>query len=94
MTFVRAIRRFIANAWFAAAPLVILFLLIAIPLCFAIVSAIIGRVWGPQAAEDFTTAVFGAMMWVGELTLGLAPIGLAIYGLIRLARWLIRKRRP
>ena len=94
MTFVRAIRRFIANAWLAAAPLVILFLLIAIPLCLAIVGAIIGRVWGPEAADDFTTAVFGAMMWGGELALGLAPIGLAIYGLVRLARWLVRKKQP
>jgi hypothetical protein len=94
MKFVQAMRRFISNAWLVAAPLIIVFLLIAIPLCLAIVRAIIERLFGPEAAEDFSTFLFGAMMWGGELVLGFAPIGLAIYGIVRLARWLVRKKEP
>ena len=94
MNFGQAIRRFIANAWLAAAPLVIVFLLIAIPLCLAIIGAIIEGIWGPDAAEDFSTSVFGGMMWGGELALGLAPIGLIAYGLYRLARWWLGQRKP
>jgi hypothetical protein len=92
MKSVQTIRRFISNAWLVAAPLVIVFLLIAIPLCLAVVSAIIEHVFGPEVAEGFSTTLFGAMMWGGELVLGLAPIGLAIYGIVRLARWLVRKK--
>jgi len=94
MKLVQTIRRFIARSWLAAAPLVILFLLIAIPLCLAVVHTIIERVFGPEAAESFFDFVFGAAMWGGELVLVLAPIGLTIYGIVRLARWFGRKRRP
>jgi len=94
MKFVQAIRRFISNAWLVTAPLVILVLLVAIPLVLAVVGAIIGRAFGPEAAENYSSSLFSAMMWGAELALLLTPIGLAIYGLVRLARWLVRKKGP
>lgn len=93
MKSVQAIRRFLSTSWLVAAPLVILFLLIAVPLCVAIFRAIIERVFGHEAAENFSNFVFGAMMWGAELALLLAPIGLAVYGLVRLVRWLAGKKK-
>jgi len=87
----QAIRRFISTTWLVAAPLVVVALLVAIPLCLGIVGAIVGRVFGPQAAEAYGDILFGAMMWAAELALLLAPIGLAAYGLFRLAQWLGKK---
>jgi len=94
MKLVQEIRRLIATSWLVAAPLIILFLLIAIPLCLAIASAIIERIFGLKTAEDFSNYLFGAMMWAGELALVLSPIALVIYGIVCLARWLVRKKAP
>jgi hypothetical protein len=94
MKSMRAIWRFISTSWLVAAPLVIVFLLIAIPLCLAIVGAIIERVLGHAAAESFSSLWFGALMWGAELVLVLTPIALAAYGMVCLVRWLIRKKEP
>ena len=93
MKSVRAICRFVSNAWLVAAPLVIVFLLIAVLMLAAIVSVIVERVFGPEAAEGFSTFLLNATMWGAELALVLTPLGLAIYASVRLARWLLRKNK-
>jgi hypothetical protein len=92
MKSVQAICRFVSNAWLVAAPLVIVFLLIAVLILAAIVSVIVERMFGSEAAEGFSAFWLNVTMWAGELLLVLAPIGLAIYALVRLARWLLRKK--
>ena len=94
MKTLQALRRFISTSWLVAGPLVLLLLLIAVPLLLAIIDAIVGRVFGPDAAEAFFVFWFDAMMWGGELVLIMTPIGLAIYGTFYLARWLVRKKAP
>jgi hypothetical protein len=94
MKSVQAIRRFISRSWLVAGPLIILFLLIAIPIVLAIVDAIVERAFGPEMAERYSVFWLDAMMWTGEMTLLLAPVVLAIYVAFRLARWLIRKKGP
>jgi hypothetical protein len=90
----QAMQRFMSKAWLVAGPLVLLFLLIAIPIVLAIARAIIERIFGPEAAERFSVFWLDVMMWTAELALLLAPVVLAIYVAFRLARWLIRKKEP
>ena len=94
MKFVQAIRRFFATSWLVAAPLIIVVGLVAVLIFLAIVQAIVGRVFGDQAADYFASLWFGALMWAAELTLLFAPIALVIYGIVILARRLARKRQP
>jgi hypothetical protein len=94
MKSLQSLRRFISASWLVAAPLVVLLLLIVVPILFAVVSAIIERVYGNEAADDFSAYMFGAMMWGAELVLVLAPIALAVYGIVRVARWLARRKEP
>ncbi len=94
MKSVQAICRFVSNAWLVAAPLVIVFLFIAVLIVFAIVSVIVERVFGPEAAKGFSAFWLDVTMRGAELLLVLAPIGLAIYVSVRLARWLLRKKEP
>jgi hypothetical protein len=69
-------------------------LLIAVPIVLAIISAIIERVSGPEAAERFDAFWIDVTMWGLELLFVLAPIALAIYVAFRLAKWLVRKKQP
>jgi hypothetical protein len=87
---VRAIWRFIAKAWLVAAPLVILFLLlVGAPIILAVAHAIIARISGREAAD---TLLMDAMTWTWIAVLALAPIGLIVYGAVRLTRRFLRKR--
>jgi len=94
MKSLQSLRRFISASWLVAAPLVVLLLLIVVPILFAVISAIIERLFGSEAADDFSAYMFGALMWGGELVLVFAPIALALYGIVRVARWLARKKEP
>jgi len=93
MKSVRAICCFVSNTWLVAAPLVIVFLLIAVLILAAIVGVIIERVFGTKAAEGFSAFGLNVTMWGAESALVLTPIGLAIYASVRLARWLLRKNK-
>jgi preprotein translocase subunit SecG len=88
MKFIQAIRRFILNSWLVAAPLVILVLLVAGLALLGIVDAIVGSVFGAEAADNFLadTMAWGAMVFV------LAILGLLIYGLFCIAKWLVGKK--
>jgi hypothetical protein len=94
MKSVQAIRRFISTAWLVAAPLILLFGLIAVPIVLGIVSAVIERAFGPEAAERFSVFWVDTMMWAAELAFALTPIALAIYIAFRLAKSLARKKEP
>jgi hypothetical protein len=94
MKSVQSIRRFASKAWLVAGPLIILLLLISVPTALAIIGAIVERIFGPQAAERYSVFLLDATMWGAELTLLFAPIGLAIYVTVRLARWYVRKKEP
>jgi ABC-type sulfate transport system permease component len=94
MRAVEAIRRFFSKAWLAAAPLIILFLLVAIPIVLAIVSKTIEHVSGPEVAERFDVFWVDITMGALELTFILAPIALVAYVAFRLTKWLVRKRQP
>lgn len=87
-----AIWRFISKSWLVAAPLIILLLLlVGVPIILAIVHAIAARTIGPEAAD---TLLMDVMTWTWILVLVLAPIGLAIYLIFRLTRWLLSERKP
>ncbi len=90
----QAIRRLISRSWLIAAPLILLFLLVGVPIVLAIVGAILERLFGPEAAERFAVSWLDAVSWTAELTLLFAPIALLIYAAFRLARWLVRKNQP
>jgi hypothetical protein len=92
MKFMQPLRRFLSKAWLAAGPLILLLLLIVVPVVLAIISAIIERVFGPEASERFAIFWVDAMMWGLELLFILAPIALAVYVAFRLAKWLSRKK--
>jgi hypothetical protein len=88
----QALWRFISKSWLVAAPLVILVLLfVIVPFILAVVHAIAARVAGAEAADTF---LMDLMTWTWILVLVLAPIGLAVYAAVRLARWLLRKKTP
>ena len=88
MNSIQAIRRFISTSWLVAAPLVILVLLVAGLALLGIVDAIVGSVFGAEAADNFLadTMAWGAMVFV------LAILGLLIYGLFCIAKWLVGKK--
>ena len=87
----RTIRRFISNAWLAAAPLVILLLLVGglvvLGIVLGVVTAIVRSAYGPTAAENF---LLGSVVWLAFL-FALAMVGLIGYGLLCIARWLLSK---
>jgi hypothetical protein len=91
MKLFRAIREFAANVWLAAAPLVVLVLLpIALFICLFVAEKIVALTWGREAADTFlanTMTLLGA-----SLVLGL--IGLLLYALFAVARWLLRSKNP
>lgn len=89
-----ALRRLLAVSWLIAAPLILLGLFVVVPLLLAIIDAIIGRLFGPPAAEAFFELWFGAMMWAGEVVLLLAPAVLIVYAAGRLMRRLAAKKAP
>lgn len=92
MKSVQAIWRFVSRSWLIAAPLIILFVLfVGAPIILAIVHAIAARVAGADAAD---TLLMDVVTWTWVAVLVLAPIGLAVYGAVRLARWLVRERAP
>src|SRR5215510_15623951 len=90
MKFVQAIWRSILNAWLVSASLIILvFLLVGVPVLLAAVHAIAERVSGLEAAD---TLLMDIIMWASVLVFVLTPIGFAIYGTVRVARWLLNKK--
>jgi hypothetical protein len=92
MKSVQAIWRFISSSWLIAAPLIILFFLfVGAPILLAIIHAIAARVAGPDAAD---TLLMDVVTWTWIAVLVLTPLGLAVYGAVRLARWLKRERAP
>jgi hypothetical protein len=83
------LRRFISNAWLAAPPLVILLAIVAAFVTIGLLSAIITRVAGAQASDNFVAnvmTVFGMLMLF-------APAAIAVYALASLARWWSARRR-
>jgi membrane protease YdiL (CAAX protease family) len=89
MKSMQAIWRLMSRSWLVAAPLIIIFVLVAIPLLLSVVHDIIARVSGAEAADVFADNMFGAMMWGAELTFLLAPVALVLVA----RRWL-RKKGP
>jgi len=92
MRFLQALRRFISTSWLVAAPLVVVFGLVAAVILLAILQAVIEHVFGGEAADRFASHWFGALMWAAELTLLLAPIALAAY-LIAIAVRRLRRQK-
>jgi len=91
MRFIRPVSRFISNTWLAAGPLVLLFaFVIGVPAVFGLVHVIVARIWGPETADNF---LMNAGMLAGML-LVLAPIALAAYALVCIAKWLVGKKEP
>jgi hypothetical protein len=91
MKYLQATRDFAANAWLAAAPLILLVLLpIVVFICLFAAEKVIARVWSEEAADNFLA---NAMTLLGAALL-LAPIGLLLYGLFSMARWLLRSKKP
>lgn len=84
-----AIRRLISNAWLAAPPLVILLALIGAFALLGVASAIIARVAGTQASDNFVADV---MTLFGMLIL-FAPLAIAITALVAVTRWIIARQR-
>jgi len=92
MKSLQAIRRFISNAWLAAAPLVVLFgLVVGVPILVGIAHWIVARVSDPETADNLLMDVG---MTAAAMVLLLTPAGLAIYAIVRLAKWLIGKKEP
>ncbi len=89
MNFVQAIRRFILTSWLVAAPLVVVALLVGTFALLGIVQAIIGRVWGAEAAENFIADAMVLLAMAFELAL----LGLAAYGVFRVGRWLVGRKK-
>jgi preprotein translocase subunit SecG len=89
MKSVQAIWRFISTSWLVAAPLVIVVLLVVGLALLGIAHAIIGSVFGAETADNFLadTMAWAAMVFVLALLLGLP-----IYAIFCLARWLVRKK--
>ena len=92
MKSVQAIWRFISSSWLIAAPLIILFFLfVGAPIVLATIHAIAARVAGPDAAD---TLLMDVVTWTWIAVLVLTPLGLAVYGAVRLTRWLMREKAP
>ena len=94
MKFLRALRHFISTSWLVAAPLLIVFGLVAAVIFLAILQAVIERIFGVAAADRFANLWFGALMWAAELTALLVPIGLVGYLIAIGARRYMRKKQP
>jgi predicted permease len=91
MKSIRPISRVVSNTWFAAGPLVLLFaLVIGVPAIFGLVHVIVARIWGPETADNF---LMNAGMLAG-MVLVFAPIGLAAYAMVCVAKWLVGKKEP
>ena len=88
MKSVQAIRRFVSNAWLVAAPLVIVVLLVAGLALLGVVYAIVGSVFGAETADNFLANAMVSFWIAFELAL----LGLAVYGIFCVARWLLRKK--
>lgn len=79
-----AIRRLISNAWLAAPPLVILLAAVVAFALIDVASAIIARLAGTQASDNFVAEI---MTLFGMLVL-FTPLAIALYALVALARWM------
>lgn len=82
------IRRFVSNAWLAAAPLAILLAIVAAFVTIGLATAIIARVAGTETSENFFANV---MTLFGMLVL-FAPPAITVYALVSLARWLLARK--
>jgi len=82
--------RFISNAWLVAAPLVIVVLLAGVFAVIWMIQAIIGRLYGADAADTFIANAMVLLAMAFELAL----LGLAAYGMFCIARWLLRRKEP
>ena len=89
MTLFQTVRRTFSNAWLAAAPLVIILLIIAALIAVMAILGVIRLAFGPDAAD---TALMNAMTVFGMVVVA-APVALAAYGLYRLALELKRRGR-
>lgn len=89
MKFLQATRRGISNAWFASTPLVLILFIIGFFVLIDIVRRIVEYVWGIEAAEKVLINAMILAVWA----LALTAVGFAVYGMIRLARWLLRKEK-
>jgi hypothetical protein len=90
MKSMQAMQRFISTSWLVAAPLVIVVLLVVGLALLGFVYAIVGSLFGAEVAENFianATVLFGMAFELGLL-------GLVIYAIYCLARWLLRKKAP
>jgi hypothetical protein len=87
---IQAIWRFISASWLVAAPLVILVLLVGVFALLGIICAIIEHVLGPETADNFLANAMVLLTIAFELAL----LGLVIYGIFCIARWLVSKKAP
>lgn len=90
MESLQAIRRLISNAWLAATPLVLILFIIGFFVFIDIVRRIVEYGWGIEAAEKLLINAMILAVWALALTVA----GLAVYGMICLARWLLRRDEP
>ncbi|MBR0828126.1 hypothetical protein JQ596_21555 [Bradyrhizobium manausense] len=81
-------RRLISNAWLAAPPLVMLLATVVAFTLIGLASAIIARIAGTQASDNFVADV---MTLFGMLVL-FTPLAIALYALVALARWMLARR--
>lgn len=82
MRFWHAIRRFISVSWLVAAPLAIVVLIVALFLLLQLTEFLVGRVFGPDAAEAVVANVFvvmGMLIWA-------ALVGIPVYGVVSYVR--------
>ena len=85
MKSVQAIRRFVSNAWLAAAPLVVLFgLVVGLPILAGMAHGIVAWLFDRDTADKLLMDVG---MTATAMVLVLTPIGAAIYAIVCLARW-------
>ncbi|MBR1272633.1 hypothetical protein JQ629_34665 [Bradyrhizobium sp. AUGA SZCCT0222] len=81
----QAIRRSIPKAL-----KLLLVYVIGVPVLIGIVR-VITHVIDPESGDDL---LMGAIMWTSMVVCVLAPIGLAIYGGVGFAKWLVGKKSP
>ena len=91
MKSVQAIGRFISNAWHARPLLFLLSVIISLSIFFRVGHEIINRLWGVELADKL---FMDAMTLLWMVLVGLTPIGLAIYAMMRLVRWFAGKKEP
>ena len=85
---VQTVRRLLGNAWYVAAPLLLVLGIVALLLLLKVVHAIVSFAAGPDAADNVLADVMIVIVW----GLMLAAVGAVVYGLFRATRWLLARR--